>query len=325
VRKLISVIATKATARAASMLAGVMVGLCASVVVIGSPRQAAGDVLMPFTQGNSWTYELSSQSGKHYKMGVLELIAHGGKMWAKMSSPCLPQDYPDTNNYTLWRNEPDGLFDNKGACQDIRMFCDDIRFAYPVIDSSYLFVTDCICYDGHADTAHMTVHPDTLTVPAGTFSGFMYHGTGFRYDTWVSDWTFFALEVGLVAEWWNAGGDVDTLRLASFHLEIPDDVRDTPNGEATNQPNLSQSYPNPFNSGTNICFTLDRDGRVSLGVFDILGRHVKTLVDQVQPAGRHEITWDGTDSHGQAVASGMYFYRLTNGGRTESKKMVLLK
>jgi hypothetical protein len=88
---------------------------------------------------------------------------------------------------------------------------------------------------------------------------------------------------------------------------------------------LGANYPNPFNAGTVIHYTLGRDGQATVEVFDILGRHVATVVDEFQSAGPHEVAWNGTDAHGQAMASGMYFYRLTAGGFADSKKMVLLK
>ncbi len=88
---------------------------------------------------------------------------------------------------------------------------------------------------------------------------------------------------------------------------------------------LGQNSPNPFNAGTVIRYTLSRNGHAIVTVFDILGRQVATVVDEFQTAGPHEVQWNGTDAHGQAVASGMYFYRLTADGSSQSKKMILLK
>ncbi len=83
---------------------------------------------------------------------------------------------------------------------------------------------------------------------------------------------------------------------------------------------LHQNYPNPFNPSTQISFDLTKAGHVSLKVFDLLGREVQTLVDEVQPAGTHSITFDGT-----GLPSGIYLYRLQAGDFTMTKKMVLLK
>jgi hypothetical protein len=88
---------------------------------------------------------------------------------------------------------------------------------------------------------------------------------------------------------------------------------------------LEQNYPNPFNANTSIAYSLNSESRVELDIYDIGGRLVATLVDGVQTAGDHQIVWDGSDSDGKAVASGFYFYRLTAEGKSQAKRMVLLK
>jgi len=88
---------------------------------------------------------------------------------------------------------------------------------------------------------------------------------------------------------------------------------------------LSQNTPNPFNPTTSIRFTLPASERVGLAVYSVDGRLVRMLVDAVTPRGTHNITWDGRDNAGNSVGSGMYFYRLTAGKFSESRKMMLLK
>jgi len=84
---------------------------------------------------------------------------------------------------------------------------------------------------------------------------------------------------------------------------------------------LSQNYPNPFNPITSIKYTIPSASRVSLKVYDILGREVKTLVDEEKSAGDHTVTFDGSN-----LPSGTYFYRLqANSGFVRTKKMVLVK
>lgn len=83
---------------------------------------------------------------------------------------------------------------------------------------------------------------------------------------------------------------------------------------------LKQNYPNPFNPETRIDFTLDTKSEVNLTIYNMLGQEVATLVDEVKAAGNHKVTWSASD-----VASGVYFYRLTAGDLTLTKKMVLLK
>jgi flagellar hook assembly protein FlgD len=89
---------------------------------------------------------------------------------------------------------------------------------------------------------------------------------------------------------------------------------------------LHQNYPNPFNPGTQITFALPRAGVVTLQVYDLQGREVKTLVNQRRAAGTHTVRWDGTDEAGNPVASGVYLYRLHVGNNfVQTRKMVLLK
>ena len=88
---------------------------------------------------------------------------------------------------------------------------------------------------------------------------------------------------------------------------------------------LDQNAPNPFNPETRISFTLGDEGDVLLEVIDLLGRKVRTLVEDRLPAGSHEVIWDGTDHEGRQVASGIYFYRIHAGEFSQSRKMVLLK
>ena len=88
---------------------------------------------------------------------------------------------------------------------------------------------------------------------------------------------------------------------------------------------LSQNYPNPFNPSTEISFALPENAFVELSVFNILGQRVNTLVGGEMPAGNHQVSWDGTDSDGGSVASGIYFYRISAGDFSSSKKMLLLK
>jgi hypothetical protein len=83
---------------------------------------------------------------------------------------------------------------------------------------------------------------------------------------------------------------------------------------------LFQNYPNPFNPQTEIVFSLARRDKVRLIVYDILGREITTLVDEILPAGRHVVPWNAV-----GVSSGVYFYRLTAGSHTDTKKLVVLK
>ncbi|SYZ72543.1 Peptidase S8 and S53 subtilisin kexin sedolisin (fragment) [Candidatus Zixiibacteriota bacterium] len=88
---------------------------------------------------------------------------------------------------------------------------------------------------------------------------------------------------------------------------------------------LYQNYPNPFNPGTSISFYLPEHSKINLTVYNILGEKVKTLADGEFEAGSHAVTWDGTNQAGAGVASGIYFYKMTAGDKSVTKKMSLLK
>jgi Tol biopolymer transport system component len=88
---------------------------------------------------------------------------------------------------------------------------------------------------------------------------------------------------------------------------------------------LHQNHPNPFNPNTTISVTLPARSRINLSVYDPQGHLVKTLADGVVGAGLREHEWDGKDTFGTPVSSGIYFYRLTAGKKSITKKMLLLK
>jgi len=83
---------------------------------------------------------------------------------------------------------------------------------------------------------------------------------------------------------------------------------------------ISQNYPNPFNPVTHLEFGISDLGFVSLKVYDILGKEVKTLVKEIKPAGNYRVEFDGSN-----FASGVYFYRLESGDFVQTKRMVLIK
>ncbi|NOR45689.1 MAG: T9SS type A sorting domain-containing protein, partial [Candidatus Delongbacteria bacterium] len=88
---------------------------------------------------------------------------------------------------------------------------------------------------------------------------------------------------------------------------------------------LHQNYPNPFNPETTISFTILEEGPAKLVVFDRMGRNIKTLSDGFSEQGNHSIMWDGKNSFGESVASGVYYYMLKTNNFTDVKKALLIK
>jgi len=88
---------------------------------------------------------------------------------------------------------------------------------------------------------------------------------------------------------------------------------------------LGRNYPNPFNASTVIEYELSAPGRTRMAVMDPLGRVVRTLLDEIEPAGLHRIRWDGTDDGGVSAPSGIYFVRIAGYGGVKTGKMLLLR
>jgi len=89
--------------------------------------------------------------------------------------------------------------------------------------------------------------------------------------------------------------------------------------------NLDQNYPNPFNPITTLRYDLPEDGLVSINIYDLMGRSIKSLVNSNQSAGYHSIQWNATNNLGEPVSAGMYFYMIQAGQFRQTKKMVLVK
>ena len=88
---------------------------------------------------------------------------------------------------------------------------------------------------------------------------------------------------------------------------------------------LDQNYPNPFNPTTVISFDVPKPSAVRIVVYDILGKEVRTLVNNTMSPGTYHVTWDGLNDEGRQVSSGIYFYRMEAGSFVSMKKMLLLK
>ena len=88
---------------------------------------------------------------------------------------------------------------------------------------------------------------------------------------------------------------------------------------------LLQNYPNPFNPVTKLRYDLPENSHVNITIYDMLGRAVKTMVNQHQNAGHRSIIWDGTNDYDNTVSTGIYLYQIQAGAYTRTKKMVFLK
>ena len=88
---------------------------------------------------------------------------------------------------------------------------------------------------------------------------------------------------------------------------------------------LHQAYPNPFNPTTTLKYEMGSAGPVSIDVFDVNGRKIRSLYNGIQIPGQHEIRWDAKDDHGRSMSSGVYLFKVNVNGKQQTAKSLLLK
>jgi hypothetical protein len=89
--------------------------------------------------------------------------------------------------------------------------------------------------------------------------------------------------------------------------------------------NLYNAYPNPFNPITTLRYDLPEDANVNITIYDMMGRQVKSLVNDLQTAGYKSLQWNATNDRNELVSAGLYLYTIQTGEFRQTKKMVLLK
>jgi len=130
----------------------------------------------------------------------------------------------------------------------------------------------------------------------------------------------------------NGNGTLDECDIAQG-TSLDEDLDGVPDecATATAVPSRStlgfwlSSYPNPFNPRTTIAYSIPRTTHVTLKIYDLVGRRMRTLVDELVNAGEHQVPWDGNDTTGHKVASGVYLCQLQAGEFVEARRIVVLK
>ena len=111
----------------------------------------------------------------------------------------------------------------------------------------------------------------------------------------------------------GASGTSQLSTKSTSSLKLPDSFR------------LHSNYPNPFNPTTHIKFDLPTSSMVNITIYNVIGHHIRTLLNSNQPAGHHSLHWDSRNGVGKKVASGIYIYSIQTGEFRATKKMVLLE
>jgi hypothetical protein len=134
--------------------------------------------------------------------------------------------------------------------------------------------------------------------------------------------------IGPISEFVIGGGAlfIDTVRACTGAVVgVADPILTPPPGEVATFMRLEQNHPNPFHSATEIAFELVVPKATRITIYDVTGRAVRTLVEGMVGAGRHDVRWDGYDTRGDRVPSGVYTYRIEAGGMVETRQMIVLK
>ena len=145
-----------------------------------------------------------------------------------------------------------------------------------------------------------------------------------RFNDVDTTWTMMTTDVDTIQN--NARAPIDGFSLWALASVTPTGIED--GGRVQNIPlsyTLGQNSPNPFNPSTTIRYTLAGADQVRLIVYNVMGQEVRTLVDARQPAGVYTVMWNGRNDYRRPVGSGVYFYRLTAGTFSASRRMVLVK
>ena len=103
-------------------------------------------------------------------------------------------------------------------------------------------------------------------------------------------------------------------------LKTPVSVEENQSGQIPSSFELNQNYPNPFNPNTQIKFQVAKSSQVTLKVYDVIGREVAVLVNEVKEPGTYEVSFNAKD-----LSSGIYFYKMVAGNFSSVKKMNLMK
>ena len=135
-------------------------------------------------------------------------------------------------------------------------------------------------------------------------------GENFTQETNISITEFF----------WNENEPINlaTQMTIGFGLSIDDEMM-------PNKYSLYQNYPNPFNPITYIAYDLPERANVSIQIFDMMGRHIQTIINIEESAGKKLVKWNGTNQTGESVSAGVYLYELDAGNFRDIRKMILLK
>ncbi|MDD3535967.1 MAG: T9SS type A sorting domain-containing protein [Candidatus Cloacimonetes bacterium] len=165
----------------------------------------------------------------------------------------------------------------------------------------------------------MWVYPADKVLFIGEENGHNVGKIGFMF---YDDFTWGSYSNSPPAHQNNDGGDIMFMEL---QITFPIPGANQNNTVPAVSRMLNPNYPNPFNPETNISFDMPKAGAAKLEIYNVKGQLVKSLFDGTAQYGRNSLVWNGMDNRGNKVPSGIYFYRLSTEGKSETRKMMLMK
>jgi len=299
----------------------------AIVPKIGGPAKPIGY----FIPNDNWTYEFSGMTDSVFNLSIFtdNAILYYNRLNVD-SSDSEKFNYPDNEN-SLWVCNPDG---------STRAY--NMRVISTEAEEEHMFGVEHLtgspgdsCYFGLTPQAgfivgnygQLTTYDIVLRL-AGN-SGEVMFGCdsialpGNTSHHIIPNWTDLGNDsLKILIDFGNDGIWDDSIYVDNL---IPTDVDDEQGSLLPYKFELSQNYPNPFNPVTNIEYSVPTRSQVKIEIYNILGQKIKMLVDETKPAGKYQIAWDGCNSVGKKVSTGIYFYRFQAGEFISTKKMLLLK
>ncbi len=272
----------------------------------------------------------------------------GGNSWNKYSINNL-QSVSSYNKIKftdpghLWFNNQSGVWLSKDTAKTWKLFeLDGAFYAFDFLDSSYGWAA--LWGGQHRQMAYTTDGGATWMevdkpYPFQSEDVFIYEGSGIytyvtgyegslirfqRWDNFVSEiptftqnplFSFASFRNGNTLDIWAAGNGMTLLHYTDYVTGVNE-----PETKHEITYELSQNYPNPFNPVTTINYSIPKAGFVTLKVYDILGKEAAVLVNAEKAAGSYRVEFNGRE-----LSSGVYFYRLSAGSFTSTKKFILLK
>ncbi len=234
---------------------------------------------------------------------------------------CLDDSNPIVLNSILWNNSPEEIyFSSYDAPNSITMSYSDIQGGEDEIVTNNNGTVNWL--EGNIDENPLFLgageHPYTLSEDSPCIDAGIPDTTGLNLPPWDV--------IGNLRIWDGDGNGSAIIDMGAYEYGAPPYV-DIDDNVIVQTPEvfLHQNFPNPFNPETTINYQLTQNNEVELIIYNIRGQKVKTLVHEVLPAGEYSAIWDGKDSNGNRVGSGIYFYKLKAGDFQKVKKMILLK